>query len=102
MMKARSYNFSVDAIATGLRIVNLCEARGYTVRDLQAFFGFAAPQAIYKWMSGKSMPNLDNLIALSYLLRVPLDDIVVRKANSADTAERSAVSFLLVLYGFLG
>ena len=27
--------------------------RGMTVRDLQAYFGFEEPQAIYKWQRGK-------------------------------------------------
>lgn len=86
-MMAKSYNFSVDTVATGLRIAQLCDERNRSVRDLQDFFGFAAPQAIYKWLSGKSMPNLDNLIALSFYLGVTLNDIVVHKTNASLTAD---------------
>ena len=37
--------------------------QGLTVRDVQVFFGFEEPQAIYKWQSGKSLPTVDNLYA---------------------------------------
>ncbi len=67
----------IDLTATGKNIMSLRQARGMTVRDLQAYFGFAEPQAIYKWQSGKSLPTVDNLYALSVLLDVPMDDILV-------------------------
>jgi hypothetical protein len=40
---------TIDPVATGANIVRLRKERGLTVRDLQAFFGFEEPQAIYKW-----------------------------------------------------
>lgn len=67
----------IDPVATGRNIVRLRTARGLTVRDLQAFFGFEEPQAIYKWQSGKSLPSVDNLFALGAILEVPLDEILV-------------------------
>ena len=33
----------IDLIATGKNIMSLRQARGMTVRDLQAYFGFAEP-----------------------------------------------------------
>ena len=71
-------NFPViDLTATGKNIVRLRKARGLTVRDLQSYFGFEEPQAIYKWQWGKSLPTVDNLYALSTLLGVPMDEILV-------------------------
>ena len=67
----------IDPVATGENIVRLRKDRGLTVRDLQAFFGFEEPQAIYKWQRGKSLPTVDNLYALSALLDVPMDEILV-------------------------
>lgn len=43
----------IDLAATGRNIQRLREERGLTVRDLQAYFGFEEPQAIYKWQKGK-------------------------------------------------
>ena len=51
----------IDPVATGENIVRLRQERGLSVRDLQAYFGFDEPQAIYKWQRGKSLPTVDNL-----------------------------------------
>ena len=67
----------IDLVATGENIVRLRKARGLTVRDLQNWFGFEEPQAIYKWQRGKSLPTVDNLYALGALLDVPMEEILV-------------------------
>ena len=67
----------IDLAATGRNIRRLREERGLTVRDLQAYFGFEEPQAIYKWQKGKSLPTVDNLYALAVLLQVTVDDILL-------------------------
>lgn len=67
----------IDPIATGKNILRLRTERGMAVRDLQAYFGFEEPQAIYKWQQGKSLPSVDNLYALGALFEVPMDDILV-------------------------
>ena len=67
----------IDLAATGENIARLRKDRGLTVRDLQNWFGFEEPQAIYKWQKGKSLPTVDNLYALGALLDVPLEEILV-------------------------
>lgn len=39
----------IDMIGTGQNIERLRKQAGLSVRDLQDVFGFATPQAIYKW-----------------------------------------------------
>lgn len=68
---------TIDMVATGNNISRLREQAGMSVRDLQSIFGFATPQAIYKWQNGISMPTIDNLIVLSVVLNVKVEDIVV-------------------------
>jgi transcriptional regulator with XRE-family HTH domain len=67
----------IDPVATGQNIVRLRKDRGLTVRDLQNWFGFEEPQAIYKWQKGKSLPTVDNLYALGTLLGVSMEEILV-------------------------
>lgn len=67
----------IDPVATGQNIVRLRKAKGLTVRDLQDWFGFEEPQAIYKWQRGKSLPTIDNLYALGALLDVSMEEILV-------------------------
>lgn len=75
---------TLDLKATGANIAALRKAKGYSVRDLQEFFGFEQPQAIYKWQWGQSLPSVDNLYALSLLLDTPINDILVSTEQSAD------------------
>ncbi len=75
-MKSKTFPV-IDPIATGENIMRLRKERGMTVKDLQAYFGFEEPQAIYKWQKGKALPSVDNLYALGALLEVPMDDILV-------------------------
>ena len=67
----------IDPAATGENIRRLRLERGLTVRDLQGFFGFEEPQAIYKWQRGESLPNVDNFYALGALLEVPMEEILI-------------------------
>ena len=62
---------------TGKRIERLRKDAELTVKDLQECFGFSTPQAIYKWQSGMALPTVDNLVVLSKLLGVKVDDILV-------------------------
>ncbi len=68
---------AIDMVATGKNITRLREAAGLTVKDLQDIFGFATPQAIYKWQRGAAMPTIDNLVVLAAVLEVTVDEIIV-------------------------
>ncbi len=70
----------IDLAATGENISRLRRAKGLTVREVQSYFGFEEPQAIYKWQRGKSLPSVDNLYALSTLLEVSMNEILVSAA----------------------
>ena len=67
----------IDMAATGQNIVRLRKRAGLTVKDLQDIFGFATPQAIYKWQRGTAMPTLDNIAVLAAVFGVMIDDILV-------------------------
>lgn len=68
---------SIQQKETGKRIKQLFADNGYTVKDIQCAMGFENPQAIYKWLSGRSLPSLDNFIILSRLLHTSIEDILV-------------------------
>ena len=62
---------------TGRQIKKLLVENGYTVKDVQNAMGFENPQAVYKWISGRSLPSLDNFVILSRLLHTSIEDILV-------------------------
>lgn len=67
----------IDMIKTGQNIMELRVAAGLSVKDLQDIFGFATPQAIYKWQHGTTLPTIDNLVVLASVFHVHMDDILV-------------------------
>ena len=77
----------IDMIRTGQNIGRLRKQAGLSVRDLQDIFGFATPQAIYKWQQGVALPTIDNLVVLAAVLQVRMDDILV-----TDTAAQIQIS----------
>lgn len=72
----------IDPAATGNRINTLRKARGLSVMYLRDYFGFATTNAIYKWLRGDALPTLDNMFALSVLLGIPINDIIVPETRS--------------------
>ncbi len=67
----------INTKKTGKQIGKLIAEKGYTVKDIQKVFGFAAPQAIYKWLHGESIPTIDNLVILADFLNVTIDMLLV-------------------------
>ena len=67
----------IDMVKTGQNIINLRVAAGLSVKDLQDIFGFATPQAIYKWQHGTTLPTIDNLVVLAAVFHVHMDEILV-------------------------
>lgn len=68
---------TIDMVRTGQNIMRLRIQNGFSVKEIQDVFGFATPQAIYKWQHGTAMPTIDNLVVLAALFRVPIDDILI-------------------------
>ena len=90
----------INMEATGANIRKLRKLSGYTVTDLQNYFGFDAPQAIYKWQRGESLPSTDNLLALSCLLDVPIEKILVFQTleQNKTPSGQSGGDFLCILF----
>lgn len=78
---------TINLEKTGKNIERLRKARRLTVRDLQSYFGFEQPQAIYKWQWGDCLPSVDNLFALSKILHVPMQEILVENDQDFNCIE---------------
>lgn len=70
----------IDLKATGQNLRRLRREKGYLVADLQTYLGMEYPQAIYNWQSGRNLPSIDHLYAISKLLQVTVNDILVEQA----------------------
>ena len=87
-MSAQTAYPVINLAKTGRCIEQRRRQAGLTVRDLQAFFGFEYPQAIYKWQHGECLPTVDNLLALAKLLRVSMEDLLVYDDQGVSPFER--------------
>lgn len=67
----------INTAATGRNIDRMRREAGFSVKDLQAVFGFATPQAIYKWIHGDAIPSIDNLVILAAVFETTMDEIIV-------------------------
>lgn len=67
----------VNMEKTGGRIIELRENAGLSVRKLADKLGYANPQLIYEWQKGRVIPSADNLVALAYIFKVKIEDILV-------------------------
>ena len=61
---------------TGVKLRRIMDMRGITAKDVQQYLGLGCVQSVYRWLTGVSMPTIDNLYALSELFQVPIDTIV--------------------------
>lgn len=66
----------IDVPRTGAKIDLFRKKANIPVKEIQEVFGFATPQAIYKWIHGKNLPTVDNLIILAEIFGVTVDDIL--------------------------
>lgn len=67
----------VNLKRTGKLLKQLREKNRLKVSDLRDFFGFDYPNAIYDWEKGLKLPNISNLIALSILYEVSIDELLL-------------------------
>ena len=67
----------VNLKRTGKLLKQLREKNHLKVSDLRDFFGFDYPNAIYDWEKGLKLPNISNLIALSILYEVSIDELLL-------------------------
>lgn len=72
---------AINMVATGRNITRLRKDAGLSVKNLQDIFGFATPQALYKWQHGTALPTIDNLVVLAAILDVSMDEIIVVDDN---------------------
>lgn len=69
----------IDVEATAKNIRYYRKEEGFTQMELADCFGFTTNQMVWRWENGKALPSVDNLVILSFILGVSIDDLIVRK-----------------------
>lgn len=65
----------IDVQGTVAMIFSLAKERGLTVRQLADSLCISK-MAVYNWKNLGRLPSVDNLVMLTEILDVPLDDII--------------------------
>ena len=91
---------SIDLVATGNMIKKLRKEKKYKVEQISDYLGFTGPQAIYKWQRGECLPEITNLLALSRLFGVTIEDILVER-EEADEASSFCLCRLVMWTAYL-
>lgn len=63
--------------ATGRLLKYKIKNAGFTVSDIQKYLNLSCPQPIYRWFKGTIMPSVNHLYALSRLLGVHMDELII-------------------------
>ena len=88
----------IDKRKTGEQIRKYMNLRGLTVQDVKSYLSLGCVQSVYHWLDGQSAPNLDNLYALSELLRVPMDLLVAGNRSYKPEANLPTGAIRLLRY----
>lgn len=64
-------------IRTGIKLKMMLKASGYDVKFVQEYLHLSCPQSIYRWFKGKVLPSVEHLCALSRLLNVHMEELLV-------------------------
>ena len=73
----------IDQEKTGMKLRMMLQKAGYDVKYIQEYLHLSYPQSIYRWFKGRILPSVDHLCALSRLLGVHMEDLLVLKGQSA-------------------
>lgn len=65
-------------IETGKRLKKFAQRSGYSVKDIQEYLGLSCPQPVYRWYKGVILPSVDNLLRLSELYHVHMEELLVK------------------------
>lgn len=71
---------TIDMKGTGNKIRDMRKKSGMTIKQIQDACGISAA-AVCKWQNGQALLSIDNLLILSVLWNVKMDDLVVKQVS---------------------
>lgn len=71
---------AINMEETGKKIKKMREMSGMTIKQVQDACGISAA-AVCKWQNGQALPSIDNLLILSVIWNVRMDDLIVKQIS---------------------
>lgn len=75
---------TIDQEKTGIKLKAMLKTAGYDVKYIQKYLHLSCPQPIYRWFKGKVLPSVEHLCAISILLGVHMEELLVLHGHFDD------------------
>lgn len=69
----------IDVADTGRNIKKISKEKGFSADMLKNLLGLSDKSNVYKWFRGEVLPTTDNLLVMSILFGVTVNDLVIIK-----------------------
>ena len=79
---------NIHLVGTGIYLKLLIARKGYTVKEIQKLLHLSCPQPVYRWFKGQVLPSVDHLYALSRLLYVHMENLLLPSREKLPEAMR--------------
>ena len=95
----------IDLEKTGNNLRKYAHANGCSVKDIQQYLGLSCTQPVYRWFKGTILPSVDNLLRLSELFHVHMEDLLVKQISKNAyeyclTMETDSIQFLKRMHSY--
>ena len=67
---------TLDKKKSGYKIRNAIIDSRYTIDEISLNLELRTSRVIYEWMNGNKFPNIENLLNLSLMLNVKMEDLI--------------------------
>ena len=77
-MEKRTMSLPVINLAkTGNNIKRIAKENGFSADKIKNYLGICDKSNVYKWFRGDALPSVDNLLALSILFGVTINEMII-------------------------
>ena len=67
----------IDLVKTGNNIKRISKESGFSADMIRDLLGISDRSNVYKWFRGEVLPTVDNLLALSILFGVTINEMII-------------------------
>jgi len=72
---------AIDTKRTGEHLRDMFRERNISPKKIQELLRIGSTQTIYDWYNGRTLPSMDNMVALSRLLGCNMEEEIAERAN---------------------
>lgn len=88
----------IDNSLTGQHLREVCRQKNISAGQVHQSLCLGSTQTVYDWFKGRTLPSLENMVALSVLLGYTVEDLIVfapsgekKKHHTAPKKERDGI-----------